>query len=412
MTALLTVEEQLTAVLEAARPLPVETVAIADAGGRTLREPVRAEVDIPVFDNSAMDGFAVRFADVADAAADHPVTLTVVADLPAGTAADPPLAAGEAARIMTGSPVPADADAIVPFEDTAGGLAGSLRTVTVQRAPRATGAHVRRAGEDFRAGAELLPAGLVLGAWQQGAAAAAGVAEVTVSRRPRVAVISTGSELVSPGAPLRRGQIPESNSVLLAGLAAAAGAEVTVRTSVDDDGAGLRDVLGSLLSEVDAVVFSGGVSAGAYEVVKNELAGTMAFTKVAMQPGKPQGFGVAPSGALLFGLPGNPVSAAVSFEVFVRPALLAMQSRAVLHRPVLRLPASVSWQTPPGRRQYLPARIDRRDPARWTVGPATAGGSGSHRAGGLGQAEAYVVVPAEQDAVAAGDAVDVWMLEG
>lgn len=418
MSAPLSVEQQLTTVLAAVRALPVETVAVADAGGRTLREPVRAGVDIPVFDNSAMDGFAVRFADVADAGEAAPVALRVVADLPAGSAEDPALATGEAARIMTGSAVPADADAIVPFEDTAGGLADSLGTVVVQRAPRAVGAHIRRAGEDFRAGDELLPAGIVLGAWQQGAVAAAGVATVVVSRRPRVAVISTGSELVAPGRPLRRGQIPESNSVLLAGLAVDAGAEVTVRTSVDDEGAALRTVLGPLVQgdgtvdAVDAVIFSGGVSAGAYEVVKNELAGSMAFTKVAMQPGKPQGFGVAPSGTLLFGLPGNPVSAAVSFEAFVRPALLAMQGRAGLHRPVLRLPASVAWRTPPGRRQFLPARIDRSDPAGWTAAPATAGGSGSHKAGGLGHAEAYVVVPADVDAVAAGDPVDVWLLEG
>ncbi len=406
------VEDQLGRVLASTPLLGTETVAVADAAGRTLRAPVRAAVDMPVFDNSAMDGFAVRFADVMDAAEAAAVELTVVADLPAGTADDPPLNPGQAARIMTGSPVPADADAIVPFEDTAGGLADSLGTVTVQRAPRAVGAHIRRAGEDVRTGDEVLPAGIVLGAWQLGAAAAAGVAEVTVARRPRVAVISTGSELVAPGQPLQRGQIPESNSVLLAGLATAAGAEVVHRASVDDEGGQLRDTLAEVLESVDAVIFSGGVSAGAYEVVKIELAGAMTFTKVAMQPGKPQGFGVADSGALMFGLPGNPVSAAVSFEVFVRPALWAMQGRQALQRPVLRLPASTAWRTPPGRRQFLPAAIDRSDPARWTAGPATAGGSGSHRAGGLGLAEAYIVVPAEVDAVAAGDQVDVWMLEG
>jgi len=406
------VEDQLARVLASTPLLEAEKVPVAAAGGRTLREPVRARVDIPVFDNSAMDGFAVRFADVVDAASAAPVSLTVVADLPAGTADDPPLAAGQAARIMTGSPVPTDADAIVPFEDTAGGLAGSLGTVSVQRAPAAVGAHIRRAGEDLRAGDEVVPAGVELGAWQQGAAAAAGVAEVVVTRRPRVAVISTGTELVAPGTALRRGQIPESNSVLLAGLVADAGAEVVRRTSVDDEGSRLHETLAEVLEAVDAVVFSGGVSAGAYEVVKNELAGSMAFTKVAMQPGKPQGFGVAASGALLFGLPGNPVSAAVSFEVFVRPALLAMQGRTAWQRPVLRLPASTAWRTPAARRQYLPAAIDRSDPARWSVGPATAGGSGSHRAGGLGRADAYAVVPADVDAVAAGDAVDVWILEG
>ncbi|MBW9092435.1 molybdopterin molybdotransferase MoeA [Microbacterium jejuense] len=412
MSGLRTVEEHLADVLAAARPLAAERVALPDAYGRTLREPVRAAVDIPVFDNSAMDGFAVRFADVDAATPAHPAVLRVVADLPAGTEADPVLGPGEAARIMTGAPVPTAADAIVPFEDTAGGLVDSLGDVRVLRAPHAVGAHVRRAGEDARRGAEVLPAGVPLGPLQVAAAAAAGVAEVVVTRPPRVAVISTGTELVAPGDPLRRGQIPESNGVLLAGLAAEAGAVVVRRDSVPDE----PELLDALLAEVvapeggaaDVVVFSGGVSAGAYEVVKTTLAATMAFTKLAMQPGKPQGFGRLPSGALLFGLPGNPVSAAVSFEVFVRPALLRLQGRTTADRRVLSLPAAVAWRTPPGRRQYLPATIDRTDPQAWRVRPATSGGS--HLAGGLGRAEAYAVVPAEVDAVAAGDLVDVMLI--
>ncbi|WP_203580346.1 molybdopterin molybdotransferase MoeA [Microbacterium hibisci] len=414
MSGLRTVEEHLADVLAAAAPLPGERVQLADAHGRTLVEPVRAAVDIPVFDNSAMDGFAVRFADVTDAAPGAPASLRVVADLPAGTAADPALDRGEAARIMTGSPVPSDADAIVPFEDTAGGLADSLGSISVLRAPRAQGAHIRRAGEDARVGDEILPAGALLGALQVAAAAAAGAAEVVVARRPRVAVISTGSELVEPGSPLRRGQIPESNSVLLAALATDAGAEVVRRASVPDE----PGELDALLAEVtdagspraaDVVVFSGGVSAGAYEVVKTTLARTMVFSKVAMQPGKPQGFGrLHDNGALLFGLPGNPVSAAVSFEVFVRPALLQLQGRRTLERPVMALPAASAWRTPPDRRQYLPVVIDRSDPRGWRVGPATSGGS--HLAGGLGRAEAYAVVPAEVEAVAAGDVVDVMLI--
>ncbi|MDR7183136.1 molybdopterin molybdotransferase [Microbacterium trichothecenolyticum] len=413
MNGLRAVEEQLADVLAAAQPLPAERIPLTDAHGRTLSEPVRAAVDIPVFDNSAMDGFAVRFADVMDAAPDAPVTLQVVADLPAGTAADPALAPGEAARIMTGSPVPSDADAIVPFEDTAGGLADSLGSISVLRAPRAVGAHIRRAGEDALTGDEVLPAGVVLGALQVAAVAACGVAEVAVSRRPRVAVISTGSELVEPGAPLRRGQIPESNSVLLAALATDAGADVVRRASVPDEPGDLDAVLAEVTDPrsprpADVVVFSGGVSAGAYEVVKTTLASTMTFSKVAMQPGKPQGFGRLPSGALLFGLPGNPVSAAVSFEVFVRPALLLMQGRLVRDHRVLTLPAAADWRTPPGRRQYLPVTIDRADPRVWRVTPATSGGS--HLAGGLGRAEAYAIVPAEVDAVVAGDLVDVMLI--
>ncbi len=410
MTGLRTVEEQLADVLAAVRPRAAETVPLVDAIGRTLLQPVRAAVDIPVFDNSAMDGFAVHHADVRDATPDTPATLRVVADLPAGTADDPRLGPREAARIMTGSPVPTHADAIVPFEDTAGGLADSLGTISVQRAPARLRAHIRRAGEDARVGDEVVPAGALLGPLQVSAAAAAGVAEVAVAPRPRVAVVSTGTELVAPGTALRRGQIPESNSLLLAGLVAQAGGIPILRTSVDDDGDGLERVLAEVAGEADVVVFSGGVSAGAYEVVRNTLADAMAFRRIAMQPGKPQGFGVLPDGTMLFGLPGNPVSAAVSFEVFVRPALLALQGRSDLARPVLRLPAASSWRTPPGRRQYLPAAIDRTDPARWTVGAATAGGSGSHLAGGLARAEAYAVVPAEVAAVAAGDLVDVMLI--
>lgn len=410
-----TVEEQLADVLAAVRPLPAVRLPLTAATGATLREPVRAALDIPVFDNSAMDGFAVRFADVAHARPEDPAILRVVADLPAGTSDDPPLATGEAARIMTGSPVPSDADAIVPFEDTEGGLADSLRNTTVRRAPRATGAFVRRAGDDLRAGDVVLEAGVVLGPLQIAAATAAGRTHAVVSARPRVGIVSTGSELAPAGTPLRRGQIPESNGVLLAGLVAAAGAEVVAQVVVDDEGEALRNAVAALLAApVDAVVFSGGVSAGAFEVVRTELAAAMTFTRVAMQPGKPQGFGTLPTPtgiALLFGLPGNPVSAAVSFEVFVRPALLTMQGRRTVERARLTLPAGTSWRTPEGRRQYLPAVIDTSAPT-WTVHPATAGGSGSHLAGGLGLARALAVVAADIAEVRKGDPVQVHLLEG
>lgn len=410
VTHLRTVEAHQSEILAAVRPLETRRLALAEALGRTLTRAVPAAVDIPVFDNSAMDGFAVRAADVAAATADQPVALRVVADLPAGTALDPRIGSGEAARIMTGAPLPRDADAIIPFEDTVAGLTASLERTLVTAAPRQPGVHIRRAGEDVRAGADVLPAGVALGPLQLAAAAAAGVDRVDVAAAPRVAVVSTGSELVPAGTPLRRGQIPESNAILLASLCTRAGAEVVVQTTVDDEGSGLERLLAELTSTraVDVVVFTGGVSAGAYEVVKSTLAGVMAFTKVAMQPGKPQGFGCTEDGVLLFGLPGNPVSAAVSFEVFVRPALLALQHRRALHRPVLRLPAAADWRTPPGRRQYLPVVLER-DADPWRARPATTGGS--HLAGGLGRGEAYAVVPADTAEVRAGDIVDV-MLTG
>jgi len=414
-----TVEDHLAEVLAAVRPLPSETVPIAGALGRTLAAPVRATVPIPVFDNSAMDGFAIRRADAIGAAADAPIALRVVGEVAAGSGEDPSIGPGEAVRIMTGAPMPADADAVVPVEDTLEGFAGA-GTVRIVREPR-PGAHVRRAGEDAVTGAELVAAGREVAPLQASALAAASVATVAVARRPRVAILSTGSELRPPGSPLSRGQIPESNSLVLLGLVAGAGAETVLRDSVADDPAELVVMLRRAYElGVDAVIMTGGVSEGAYEPVKQALAGAggraqgvlggpMTFAKVAMQPGKPQGFGVAASGALLFGFPGNPVSVAVSFECFARPALLAMQGRATLDRPRIVLPAAVDWRTPAGRRQYLPVAIDRDDPARWTVRPATAGGSGSHLAGGLALAEAYAVVPAEVEAVRAGEPVDVML---
>lgn len=406
MTPLLTVEEHRERVLAAVTTLPVETVPLAEAVGRTLAAPVLAAHDLPGFDNSSMDGFAVRFVDVEGADAGNPVTLRVVADLPAGSSDDPSFDAGEAVRIMTGAPVPAAADAIVPFEDTTGGLADSLGTVEVRRAPAASGAFIRRRGGDTRAGDVVLSAGERLGPFALAAAAAAGVADLEVHRRPRVAVVSTGSELVAPGVAPGRGQTPDSNSTLLAALVAGADAEVTVISSLRDD----ADAIHALLehaADVDVIVFSGGVSAGAYEPVRQALSERIAFEKVAMQPGKPQAFGALDDGRLVFGLPGNPVSVAVSFEVFVRPALLALQGRAVVDRRIARLRASETWTTPPGRRQYLPAAIDL---VAGTVRPATAGGSGSHLAASLARAEAFAIVPADVSTVSAGDALDVMLI--
>ncbi|MDE0546068.1 gephyrin-like molybdotransferase Glp [Microbacterium sp. C7(2022)] len=403
------IADHLADVLSAVTALPTEVLALEEAAGRTLTEPVFAAVDIPVFDNSAMDGFAVLFDDVKDASPGTPVALRVIADLPAGTDLNPPVVSGEAARIMTGAPVPSAATAVVPFEDTVGGLADSLDTVTVVRAPRGSGAHIRRRGDDAVRGAEVIAAGTPLGGLQVGAIAAAGVAQVAVARRPRVAVVSTGSELVRAGAPLRRGQIPESNSILLATLVTDAGGDVVQQTTIDDIGDGpLRLIEEAEAASVDVIVFTGGVSAGAYEVVKNALGEMMTFSKVRMQPGKPQGFGATPGGTLLFGLPGNPVSAAVSFEVFVRPALLALQGRSLLARPIITVAAGAGWRTPPGRAQFLPVTIDRSDPAAWVAVPATTGGS--HLAGGLGRAEAYALVDADVTSVNAGDLVDVMLL--
>jgi molybdopterin molybdotransferase len=395
---MISVEDHRRTVLGAVRPLEHHVVTLTEALGATLAAAVRAAVDLPLFDNSAMDGFAVHFADVAAASAASPVALRVVGDLPAGSALDPTVGPGEAVRIMTGAPVPASADTIVPFEATAGGLDDSLRVAQVVAAPRHIGAHIRRRAEDTAAGAELVAAGAELGPLQLSAIAAAGVAEVTVSRRPRVAVIATGDELVPPGSTLARGQIPESNSLLLAALARRAAADVILQTTVGDVDADLRGTIADAVARgADAVVMSGGVSAGAYEVVRTALS-EMTFVQVALQPGRPQGF--AAGDPLMFGLPGNPVSAAVSFEVFVRPALLAMQGRTHIDRRMLRLPAAIGWRSPLGRQQYVPIMLT-------DGGVAPASELGSHRSGRLARAEGYAVVPVGTDTVAPGDIVEV-----
>ena len=392
---MINVAEHLATVLEQVVPLAPDSRAVAAARGRVLRHSVFASVDVPGFDCSAMDGFAVR--DIS-----APATLRVVADLPAGTDLDPRMDAGDAVRIMTGAPVPTDATAIVPFEDTERGLAGGLDAVTVLAAPRRPGAHIRRRGSGVREGELVASAGVRLTAARLGAIAAAGVGTVSVSRAPRVAVVSTGSELRPPGTPLGRGQIPESNSVLLAGLAEEAGAEVVLRTSVGDEGEGPRQAIAAAEAEgADVVVFSGGVSAGAYEVVKNTLGDLMRFTHVRMQPGKPQGFGTSVAGTLLFGLPGNPVSAAVSFELFVRPVLRALEGDADLGRETFRVALAAGRRARPERVQYVPVRVDRSDPERWVAVPT------AHGTRGLGEADGLAVIPPSEKDVEAGDVVTV-----
>ncbi|WP_292706001.1 gephyrin-like molybdotransferase Glp [Microbacterium sp. SCN 71-17] len=364
--SVIAVSAHLAAILSVVEPFAPEVRPLDRARGRVLRHPVHAAVDVPGFDNSAMDGFAVRVDDVATV----PATLRVVADLPAGTSRDPALRPGEAARIMTGAPVPTDATAVVPFEDTRDGLDGSLSGTDVVVVPRGPGAHIRRRGSDTPAGELVVPAGVRLSAARIAAIAASGVASVVVARAPKVAVISTGSELVAPGVPLRHGQIPESNSFLLAGLAEEAGAEVVLRASVGDEGDGPRaSIAEAERLGADVVVFSGGVSAGAYEVVKNSLGDLLSFVQVAMQPARPQGFGRTPSGTLVFGLPGNPVSAAVSFEVFVRPALRALEGAPDDDRTVVRVPLAEGWRVRADRLQYVPVRLDRTDPAAWRAVP-------------------------------------------
>jgi len=379
---------------------PSAALPLAAAAGLVLAEDVRAGVSLPPFDNSAMDGYAVVAADVATA----PVTLPVADDIPAGRVDVQPLVAGTAHRIMTGAPMPPGADAVVMVEDTDGGTT----TVTIS-APAREGAHIRRIGEDVLGGSVALAAGTVLGHSQLGLAAAVGLAEVRVHRPLRVLVASTGTELIDAPAPLRHGQIYESNSVMLAAAIRALGCEVEVVRSVADDVEEFRKVIEPRLASVDLLVTSGGVSAGAYEVVKDALSGQgVEFAKVAMQPGGPQGCGRW-QGVPVVTLPGNPVSVLVSFEAFLRPALLAAMGHVDVRRRQVRARLTEAMTSPPGRRQYrrgVFTPLERE--VTGIVGPR--GGPGSHLLAAFTQANCLIVLPEDVSSVAEGDEVDVLLL--
>lgn len=399
---MITTDEHRARILRAAGRLPAVTCGLTEAQGLVLAADVINRWPTPLFDNSAMDGYAVRRADATAGAA-----LSIVADVPAGSDEDPVLRSGEAARIMTGAAIPSDADAVVPLEQTDLGIAvreTAPEQITVLVAPR-PGAHIRRRGEDAAISAPAVAAGSQLGPWQMSAIASAGLDRVSAHPAPRVAIISTGSELIAPSGAPRRGQIPESNSVLLSAALRDAGAVVTSVRTVADDPATLRDALDGL--DADAVVLSGGASVGAFDVVKTVLGGEhgVRFDEVAMQPGRPQGFGVLGSGALAFCLPGNPVSVAASFEMFVRPALRQMAGFSAIDRPRVTRAAGTPWTSPSGKLQIVPAVFDDD-----TVRPATSRGSGSHLVTSLAAATAFAVVPAETERIDEGDPVSVMVL--
>ncbi|TCK20077.1 gephyrin-like molybdotransferase Glp [Pseudonocardia endophytica] len=401
------VDEHRAAVAALLTPTGTEQVALADAAGRVLAADLHAAVALPPFDNSAMDGYAVRAAEVATASGDAPVTLPVAEDVPAGRTDVPPMAAGTVHRIMTGAPVPEGADAIVPVEQTDGGT-----TTVAISAPAEPGAFVRLAGGDAARGAVLLTAGTVLGASQLGLAAACGVATLPVHRRPHVLVLSTGSELVAPGGTLLPGQIYESNGTMLAIAVREAGATAEQLAFVPDDVEAFRSLIAEKVTAgVDLVITSGGVSAGAYEVVKEALAGHgVGFGKVAMQPGGPQGAGrLELKGAddvAVTTLPGNPVSSLVSFEVFVRPALRAAMGHPSPERPVVTARVNGALTSPAGRRQFRRGVLDARSGTVSEIGTPA-----SHLIAALAQADCLIDVPAEVEHVEDGTTVAVWLLE-
>lgn len=391
------VEEHSRAMAALLAPTPVIRLPLVDCAGLALAEPIIAAVPLPPFDNSGMDGYAVRAAEIAHATADAPVTLPVTEDIPAGRTDSPSLQPGTAHRIMTGAPIPPGADAVVPVELTDGG-----RHQVRIYAARNPGDSVRPAGGDLLAGQEVLPAGTVLGSAQLGVAAAVGYAQLPVHRPVQVLVLSTGSELVVPGAPLLHGQIYESNGTMLAAAVREAGGRAELMHFVPDDVAALEAALAPRLTGIDLLVTSGGVSAGAYEVVKSAMTGQgVDFAKVAMNPGAPQGMGRY-RGVAVAAMPGNPVSASVSFEVFVRPALRAAMGLPV-DRPRSLARLTEALDSPADKRQF---RRGTFDPVEGTVTPV--GGPGSHLLGSLARSNCLIDIPLPTTSLQAGEQIVIW----
>ncbi|WP_133743653.1 molybdotransferase-like divisome protein Glp [Actinorugispora endophytica] len=387
-------------------PRPIE-LDLLRAHGSVLAEQVVAEVSLPPFDNSAMDGYAVRSADVAGASTGEPVLLPVVADIPAGDTFTSVIPAGMCARIMTGAPMPVGADSVVPVEWTDGGAA----TVAVRR-PAAEGNAVRREGGDVRKGTEVLSAGVRIGPAEIAVLASVGRRSALVHPRPRVVVLGTGAELVEPGRRLGPGQIWDSNSFMLTAAAIEAGCEGYRHGFVGDDPATVLGAIEDVLVQADIVITSGGVSMGAYDVVKEVLLrmGTVRFDKVAVQPGMPQGHGtVGDSRTPIITLPGNPVSSYVSFHLFVLPALRKLSGLPEEPLPSVRarLLTPVA-SSPRGKRSYLRAVLDydaSGGDVAYTASVVTR--QGSHQLSALAETNALVVVPEQETHLPEGSVVEV-----
>jgi len=400
--ALISVDDHVARILEAIDPLPDFPQPLMDALGLAVAEDVVAPIGLPSFDNSAMDGYAVRHEDVATAGEDTPVHLPVVGEIGAGQAQLLAMSPGTAVKIMTGAPMPAGADSVVPYEWTDRGVA----RVRIERAPSPR-QHVRPAGEDVSAGDVVVSYGTVLGPRHLGLLASVGRAAVRARPRPRVVVISTGSELREPGVELGHDSIYDGNSFLLAAAARAAGAIAYRVGIVPDEPRAFLDALHDQLVRADIVVTSGGVSQGDFDVVKEALRplGTVWFGGVAMQPGKPQGFGhVGEDRTPVFTLPGNPVSSYISFQQFVLPAIRKLMGRTPYLRPTVTARLTHAITSPLGKRQFV-----RAECGGGSVTPV--GGHGSHLIGDLASSDALVVVPEEVVSLQAGEQVQVLRLD-
>ncbi|KUI29879.1 molybdopterin molybdenumtransferase [Mycobacterium sp. IS-1742] len=381
------------------RRAPVR-LPIAATLGLTLAEDIVAPLSLPGFDNSAMDGYAVIAEDVADATEDRPARLPVAEDIPAGRTDALVLQPGSAHRIMTGAPLPRGATAVVPVETTN----GATDTVEIRSAVR-PGQHVRTAGEDVTAGTTVLRAGVALTPAALGLAAALGLGELSVIPPQRVLVMSTGTELVAPGTPLLPGQIYESNAVMLAAAVREAGGEVIASTMTGDDVDAFRATLDRYAGQADLIITTGGVSAGAYEVVKDTLgADEVEFAKVAMQPGMPQGAGRV-GGTPVITLPGNPVSALVSFEVFLRAPLRAAMGAPQPERPRRSAVLTEDLTSPRGKRQFRRGVFDQYTGEVMSYGPPA-----SHHLRWLASANCLLEIGEDVGELPAGSRVNLWDL--
>ena len=416
---LLSLEDARRRILADVQPLRSEMLPLREALGRVLAADTTARLTMPPWDNSAMDGFAVRSEDVAAASEAVPVRLAVVGEVAAGHVPDVHVSPGTAVRILTGAMLPPGADAVVPVEDTdaAAGVSDLPDHVGI-RVAAVPGAHVRRVGSDIRIGEPLLPAGTRIGPAAVAALAATGHVDVVVHRRPRVAVMATGDELRPSGEPLGPAAIPDSNSESIVAQVLAAGAEpVRLGIAVDDvDAVRERVVEGILVADV--LVASGGVSVGARDVVKEvfEEVGSLDLWRVAVQPGKPLAFGRAarPDGGtcLLFGLPGNPVSSFVTFELFVRPVLRRLRGEAPTQgRPSVRAILAEPVSKSEGRRAFIRVRLSDEPGADGRYHASLSGGQGSHVLSALAVANGLAVIPEGVAALPAGAEVEVIRLD-